>query len=125
VLLSKQQLTNAGPINNEFISFYEPIESSLLEIRDISLQPNYLAVGAEWNSLSVGPVGSEISARITAQEKTQTPAGTFDSSVLGYTIGPKASRIWLSHNIPLPIKAEVYNAQNQLQYKYSLLSIKS
>ena len=102
-------------------SFYEPIESSLLEIRDISLQPNYLAVGAGWNTLSVGPVGLEISARIIAQEKIQTPAGTFDSSVLGYTIGPKASRIWLSHNIPLPIKAEVYNAQNELQYKYSLL----
>jgi len=121
VLLSKQQLTNVGPINKDFISFYEPIESSLLEIRDISLQPNYLAVGAGWNTLSVGPVGLEISARIIAQEKIQTPAGTFDSSVLGYTIGPKASRIWLSHNIPLPIKAEVYNAQNELQYKYSLL----
>ena len=58
VLLSKQQLTNAGPINKDFISFYEPIESSLLEIRDISLQPNYLAIGAEWNSLTVGPIGS-------------------------------------------------------------------
>jgi hypothetical protein len=125
VLLSKQQLTNVGPINKDFISFYEPIESSLLEIRDISLQPNYLAVGAEWNSLTVGPIGSTISARIIAQEKIQTPAGTFDASVLGYTIGSNSSRIWLSHNIPLPVKAEVYNAQNELQYKYSLLYTKS
>ena len=121
---TEQQLTNAGPINKDFISFYEPIESSLLEIRDISLQPNYLAIGAEWNSLTVGPVGSTISARITAQEKIQTPAGTLDTSVLAYTIGSNASRIWLSHNIPLPVKAEVYNAQNELQYKYSLLYIK-
>jgi hypothetical protein len=125
VLLSKQQLTNAGPINKDFVSFYEPIESSLLEIRDISLQPDYLAIGAGWNSLTVGPVGLTISARIIAQEKIQTQAGTFDASVLGYTIGPKASRIWLSHNIPLPVKAEVYNAQNELQYNYSLLYIKS
>ncbi len=124
ILLSKQQLTNAGPINKDFVSFYEPIESSLLEIRDISLQANYLAIGAEWNSLTVGPIGSTISARIVAQEKIQTRAGTFDSSVLGYSIGPEASRIWLSHNIPLPVKAEVYNAQNELQYKYSLLYIK-
>ena len=28
VLLSKQQLTDAGSINKDFISFYEPIESS-------------------------------------------------------------------------------------------------
>lgn len=124
ILLSKQQLTNAGPINKNFVSFYEPIESSLLEIRDISLQTNYLATGAEWNSLTVGPIGSTISARIIAQEKIQTAAGTFDSSVLGYTIGSKPSRIWLSHNIPLPVKAEIYNAQNELQYKYSLLYIK-
>ena len=72
----------------------------------------------------VGPVGSTISARIIAQEKTQTQAGTFDTSVLGYTIGSNASRIWLSHNIPLPVKAEVYNAQNEPQYKYSLLHTK-
>jgi hypothetical protein len=124
VLLSKQQLTNAGPINNDFKSFYEPIESSLLEIRDIALQPKYLAIGAEWNSLSVGPVGSTISARIIGQEKIQTQAGGFDTSILGYTIGTKASRIWLSNNIPLPVKGEVYNAQNELQYKYSLLYIK-
>ena len=125
VLLSKQQLTNAGPINKDFISFYEPIESSLLEIRDISLQPNYLAIGAEWNSLTVGPIGSTISARIVAQEKIQTAAGTLDTSVLGYTIGSNASRISLSHNIPLPVKAEVYNAQNELQYKYSLINLKA
>ncbi|HET7148799.1 MAG TPA: hypothetical protein VFI73_09915 [Candidatus Nitrosopolaris sp.] len=124
VLLSKQQLTNAGPINKDIVSFYEPIESSLLEIRDISLQPNYLAIGAEWNSLTIGPIGSTISARIIAQERLQTPAGTFDTSVLGYTIGSNASRIWLSHNLPLPVKAEVYNAQNELQYKYYLLSRK-
>jgi len=61
---------------------------------------------------------------MTAQEKTQAPAGTFDTSVVGYTIGSNASRISLSHNIPLPGKAEVYNAQNEIQYKYSLLYVK-
>jgi hypothetical protein len=124
VLLSKQQLTNGGPISNDFKSFYEPIESSLLEIRDIALQPKYLVIGAEWNSLSVGPVGSTISAKIIGQEKIHTQAGAFDTSVLGYTIGNKASKIWLSNNIPLPVKGEVYNAQNELQYKYSLIYIK-
>lgn len=124
VLLSKQQLTNAGPVSKDFKSFYEPIESSLLEIRDIALEPNYLAIGAEWNTLSFGPVGSTIPVRIIAQQRIQTHAGTFDTSVLGYTIGSKASNIWISNNIPLPIKGEVYNAQNELQYKYSLLYIK-
>jgi len=124
VLLSKQQLTNAGPTSTDFKSFYEPIESSILEIRDIALEPKYLAIGAEWNSLSVGPVGSTASVKIIGQEKIQTQAGAFDTSILGYTIGNRASKIWLSNNLPLPVKGEVYNAQNELQYKYSLIYIK-
>ena len=124
VLLSKQQLTNAGPISTDFKSFYEPIESSILEIRDIALEPKYLAIGAEWNSLSVGPVGSTISVKIISQEKIQTQAGAFDTLILSYTIANKASKIWLSKTIPLPVEAEVYNAQNELQYKYSLIYIK-
>jgi hypothetical protein len=39
-------------------------------------------------------------------------------------MGSKTSRIWIDHDIPLPVKAEVYNAQNQLQYEYALLSYK-
>ena len=124
VFLSKQQLTNAGApsINQDFIPYYEPIESSILEIRDIALGPEYLVVGAEWNSITVNV--ATVPVKVIAQEKIQTDAGSFDTFVLGYTIGSKTSRIWIDHDIPLPIKAEVYNAQNQLQYKYTLVFYK-
>lgn len=122
VLLSKQQLTNAGPIKQDFIPYYEPIESSILETRDIALGQEYLVVGAVWNSITVG--ATTIPVKVIAQEKIQTNAGTFDTYILSYTIGSKTSRIWISHYVPLPIKAEVYNAQSQLQYMYSLVSYK-
>jgi hypothetical protein len=124
IFLSKQQLTNAGtqPINQDFIPYYEPIESSILEIRDIALQPEYLVVGAEWNSIAVNV--ATVPVKVIAQENIQTNAGTFDTFVLGYTMGSKTSRIWIDHDIPLPVKAEVYNAQNQLQYEYTLVSYK-
>jgi len=124
VFLSKQQLTNAGAqsINQDFIPYYEPIESSILEIRDIALQPEYLVVGAVWNSITVNV--ATVSVKVIAQENIQTNAGSFDTFVLGYTMGSKTSRIWIDHDIPLPVKAEVYNAQNQLQYEYALLSYK-
>lgn len=123
MFLSKQQLTNASPVSRDFIPFYQPIESSLLEIRDIDLDgPKYLVMGAEWNSLTIGPIGSTISAKILDKEKVQTPAGAFTAYVLGYTIGTKPSKIWLSHGLPLPVKAEVYNAQNELQYKFTLIN---
>ena len=122
ILLSKQQLTNASPVSIDFRPFYEPIESSLLEIRDIDLDgPKYLVIGATWNSLTVGPIGSTVSAKILYKEQLETPGGKFTTYVLGYTIGIMPSKIWLSHNMPLPVKAEVYNAQNQLQYQFTLL----
>jgi hypothetical protein len=124
VLLSKQQLINAGPINQSFVAYYEPIESSILEIRDITLgDAKYLVIGAEWNSISVGI--TTVPVKVVAQERIKTNAGTFNAFVLSYTIGSKTSRIWIARNIPLPIKAEVYNAQNELQYSYELVGKKT
>jgi hypothetical protein len=124
IFLSKQQLTNAAshPISQDFLPYYEPIESSLLEVRDIALQPKYLVVGADWNSISTNV--ATIPVKVTAQEKVRTTAGTFETFVLSYTFGSKTSRIWIDQHVPLPIKAQVYNTQNQLQYKYNLVGYK-
>ena len=122
ISLSKQQLTNAGPIDQAFKPYYEPIESSIIEVRDIAEGPKYLVSGAEWNSITGGI--TTLPVKVTVQEKIRTTAGTFDTYVLSYTIGPKTSRIWIAQDFPLPIKAEVYNAYDQLQYKYDLVSYK-
>ena len=124
IFLSTQQLTNAAShsISQDFMPYYEQIESSILEIRDIALEPKYLGVGAEWNSISVNI--ATIPVKIIAQEKIQTDAGTFNTFVLAYTIGSKTSRIWIDQHVPLPVKAQVYNTQNQLQYEYTLVSYK-
>jgi hypothetical protein len=79
-------------------------------------------LGAQWNSISVNV--ATIPVKVTAQEKIQTEAGTFNTFVLAYTIGSKTSRIWIDQHLPLPVKAQVYNTQNQLQYEYTLLSYK-
>jgi hypothetical protein len=123
VLLSKQQLINAGPINQGFTPYYEPIESSILEIRDIALgEAKYLVVGAGWNSITTGVTTNPV--KVIAQGNVHTNAGIFNAYLLSYTIGSKTSRIWISHDVPLPIKAEVYNAENQLQYSYELVAKK-
>src|ERR1051325_5661623 len=122
-LISKQQLINAGPINQGFTPYYEPIESSILEIRDIALgEAKYLVIGAEWNSITTGVTTNPV--KVVAQENVHTNAGIFNAYLLSYTIGSKTSRIWISHDVPLPIKAEAYNAENQLQYSYELVAKK-
>jgi hypothetical protein len=120
ILLSKEQLTNAGHVNPGFKPYYELLESSLLEIRDIAEGPKYMIVGAQWNSIS-GEV-TTVPVRITAQEKILIDDQTFDTYVLSYSLGSKTSKIWISKDIPLPIKAEVYDSDNRLQYEYQLNS---
>ncbi|MGA8565023.1 MAG: hypothetical protein WB587_09740, partial [Nitrososphaeraceae archaeon] len=64
------------------------------------------------------------SVRITGVEKIDTPAGSFNTYILGYEIGKKQSKMYLVKELPLPIKAEVYNLNGTLQYEYELESIK-
>ncbi|MGC2425591.1 MAG: hypothetical protein WA421_01035 [Nitrososphaeraceae archaeon] len=118
ILLSKQQLTLDGPVNEKFNLYFEPIDSSILAIRDIAREPKYLVVGAPWDIILVGL--SSIPIKVTAKETIETGAGTFDTFILSYKIGSKISKIWLAHDMPMPIKAEVYNSEGQLQYRYEL-----
>src|SRR6266487_2092624 len=119
VLLAKQQLTNVGSIDPSFKSYYEPIESSVLSIRDIAREPKYLTIGAPWDSIFVA--FSSIPIRVTDHEKLQTTAGTFNAFTLSYTIGSKRSRIFISHQSPLPVRAQVYDSDGRLQYQYELV----
>lgn len=123
VSLSKEQLTNAGPVSQIFKPYYGLVESSVLEIREIAEGQQYLTIGAQWNSIT-GEV-TTIPVKITAQEKIHINSLTFDAHVLSYTLGSRTSKIWIAQDIPLPIKAELYNAYNQLQYEYELVSYRN
>ncbi|MDQ3840497.1 MAG: hypothetical protein M3297_14655 [Thermoproteota archaeon] len=122
ILLSKEQLTNVGPVSQVFKPYYELIESSIFEIRDIAEGSQYLVVGSQWNSIS-GEV-TTVPVKISAQEEIRINSQTFETYVLSYTVDSKTSKIWIAKNIPLPVKAEVYNAIDQLQYEYELESFK-
>jgi len=122
VFHSKEQFTNVGIIDKQFRPYYQPIESSILSIRDIAREARYLTLGAPWDTIIVGV--SSIPVKITSKERIKTTAGSFDTFILSYTTGSKTSKIWLAHGIPLPIKAEVYDADDRLQYKYILTGMK-
>jgi hypothetical protein len=64
-----------------------------------------------------------VPVKITDRMKLSTPAGTFDTYVLSYDVGPKKSQIWINRDIPLPIRALVYDSSGQLQYSYHLANI--
>jgi hypothetical protein len=123
VMLSKNQLTNEGKISKQFLLYYQPLESSILAIRDIAREPKYLVVGAIWDKV-VSDVSS-FPVRITARENIKTESNTIDSFVLTYSSGSRENKIWLNRDISLPIKAEVYDSNSNLQYRYTLSGLSS
>jgi hypothetical protein len=122
ILLSKQQLIQKKQVQGEFKQYFELIENSILPIRDIAREPKYLVIGAMWDTILVGV--SSVPVKVIEKENVKTSAGNFDSFIIGYKIGSKTSKIWLTHEVPLPVKAEVYNSEGKLWYKYRLVGIK-
>lgn len=120
VVMSKQ-LTREGMLDKEFIPFFEPIQVSILAVRDMDYggRDKYLVVGASWDTIFVG--SSSTTVRIIAEEKVDTKAGAFESFVLGYELDDKVSKVWMVKSMPLPVKAETYDSEDQPQYSFELL----
>lgn len=121
-LMMSKELTREGELASDFVQYYEPIRESILAVRDMEYgnSPKYLVVGAPWNTIFVGATSATV--RVTSEETVQTAAGAFDSFVLSYKLDDETSRIWMVDSMPLPVKAETFGADDQLQYKFELLS---
>lgn len=122
MMLSKE-LTREGGLDNSFRQYFDPIRASVLAVRDMDYnqQPKYLVVGAPWDEIYVG--SSSIIVRVTGQETIQTRTGSFDAFILSYKLQDKTSKIWMVRDMPLPVKAEVYDAADNLLYKFELVKM--
>lgn len=121
--LTKEHLAIEEFKDKKNLNLLKLIENSILSIRDMTREPKYLVVGAVWDSIYVG--SSKIDVRVTGKENLNIPSGNFETFVLTYEIGGKTSKIYINKDMPLPVKAEVYDASGNLQYKYELLEKKS
>lgn len=117
--LSKE-LTREGPLAESFRPYFQPIQSSIFAVRDMEYgdSAKYLVVGAPWNQIFYQ--SSDIIVRVTGEETVQTPAGSFEAFVLSYKLAENTSKIWVVRDMPLPVKAEVYGPDDELQYWYEL-----
>jgi hypothetical protein len=120
-LVMSKELTREGQLDGSFRPYFEPIQSSILAVRDMEYgeSPKYLVVGAPWDTIFVG--SSSVTTRVTSEEPVSTTAGAFDSFVLSYKLAEKTSKIWVVRDMPLPVKAEVYDAEDNLLYQYELI----
>ncbi len=119
--ISKNQLLMTDPITEKDNKFLQPVEASVLAIRDIAREPKYLVVGAVWDKIFTG--SNTIDAKIQSKDSISTPAGMYDVFSLQYKVGNSSSIIYINKDLPLPIKAQVYGENGNLLYHYELQSI--
>ena len=118
---SKKQLLRTDPVSQENESLIQPIEGSILVVRDLAKEPRYLVVGAIWDKIFTGSSTKDV--KIEDIETITTPAGTFDVYTLQYNVGNSTSRIYLNKDLPFPLKAQVYDENDEILYEYELQSI--
>ena len=119
--ISKNQLLMTDPITEKDNKFLQPLEASVLAIRDIAREPKYLVVGAVWDKIFTG--SNTIDAKIQSKDTISTPAGIYDVFSLQYKVGNSSSTIYINKDLPLPVKAQVYGENGNLLYDYELQSI--
>ena len=118
---SKKQLLRTHPISQENDLLIQPIEGSILVVRDLAKEPRYLIVGAIWDKIFTGSSTKDV--KIEGKETISTPANTFDVYSLQYKVGNSISKIYLNKDLPFPIKAQVYDENDKILYEYELQSV--
>jgi hypothetical protein len=119
--LSKKQLLRTDPISQENELLIQPIEGSILVVRDLAKEPRYLVVGAIWDKIFTGSSTKDV--KIEGIETISTPAATFEVYSLQYKVGNSVSKIYVNKDLPLPVKAQVYADNGKILYEYELQSI--
>lgn len=118
---SKKQLLRTDSIPQEDDMFVQPIESSIMVVRDLAKEPRYLVVGAVWDKIFTGSSTKDV--KIESTESVSTPAGSFDVYLLEYKVRNSISKMYLNKDLPFPVMAQVYDDDDKILYKYELQSI--
>lgn len=118
---SKKQLLRTDSIPQEDDMFVQPIERSIMAVRDLAKEPRYLVVGAVWDKIFTGSSTKDV--KIESTESVSTPAGPFDVYLLEYKVRNSISKMYLNKDLPFPVMAQVYDDNDKILYKYELQNI--
>lgn len=110
-----------GEISEDAKPYFQVLDKTLFSIRDIALEDKYLIKKAVWGTTFIGALTEEII--VTDHGKNSFAFGSADAFTISYKIGDKESKFWIVDNLPLPVKAETYDIDGNLQYSYELISL--
>jgi hypothetical protein len=118
---SKKQLLRTDSIPPEDDVFVQPIERSIMAVRDLAKEQRYLVVGAVWDKIFTGSSTKDV--KIKSTESISTPAGSFDVYLLEFKVRNSISKMYLNKDLPFPVMAQVYDDNDQILYNYELQNI--
>jgi hypothetical protein len=104
-------------------SYFDVLDQSLFSMRDYATEDKFLAKDAEWGDLYIGENHEKL--KVTDSGKMSFGFGSANTFLLSYRIGAHTNKIWIVDNLPLPVKAEIYDPDGNLQYTYELVSLKA
>jgi hypothetical protein len=116
--LSKEYLTNRQTPEGDLKNVYRILETSLLDIRNFAREPKYLVPGAVWDDVVSGALTVPI--RITGQDSIPLKGKPTKSYILEYDLPTAASKIWVAHGFPLPLKADVRDSEGGPKYTFEM-----
>ena len=101
--------------------YLDVLDHTILSVSDMAGEEKYLVVGAEWDTVFVGFQTKKITA--TEYGKVDLRFGAVNAYTLSYKIGEIENKFWVTDDVPLPIKAEYYDADGNFDYSYELVDI--
>jgi hypothetical protein len=108
-------------ISEDAKPYLQVLDKTIFSIRDIALEDKYLVKKAIWNTVFIGATTQDLT--VTDHDKTSFAFDSVDAFTVSYKIGDKENKFWIVDNLPLPVKAEVYDIDGNLQYSYELTSL--
>lgn len=123
------QTVKIGPVydfvdtSTEAAPYFDILNKSLFSMRDYATDSKYLAKDAEWGDLYIG--ANQEKLKVTDSGKMSFGFGSANAYLLSYRISANINKIWIVDNLPLPVKAEIYDPDGNLQYTYELVSLKA
>ncbi|GIU72098.1 MAG: hypothetical protein KatS3mg003_1577 [Candidatus Nitrosocaldaceae archaeon] len=100
---------------------WNDIRKSLFWIVDFVYEPRPLVGNSVWSTINLEFRTVEL--KLVAKEDISIVAGDFTAYKLAYYLGYQGGgELWIVKDMPLPVKAEVRDQDNDLIFRYELLS---
>jgi len=108
-------------VSSDAKPYFDVLDQTLFSMRDYATDEKYLAKDAEWGDLYIGANHEKL--KVTDSGKMSFEFGSANAYLLSYRIGAHINKIWIVDNLPLPVKAEIYDPDGNLQYTFELSSL--